>query len=105
MPPCIPELGPAMHKQKERLAGLPRLDVVYPHPINSDVLVFPIPGVLETGGDCGPGFDSEQSPACHDAPDEGSQEHGQGNEEPDQDCHQSQPLHNSSDRKCNYCCL
>ena len=92
--PGKPELRPPVHKEQERLPGITRLHIVQLHPVDSDELVLTIPGVPQAGGGRGPGLDMEQSPPDPAEPDQVTQEEGgQGDQEADQDAHQSQPLH------------
>ena len=60
--PCKPELWEAMDEEHERLAGVPRLDVVYPDPVDPHELVLAVLGVQEAGGGRGPGLHPEQGP-------------------------------------------
>ena len=92
--PGKPELRPPVHKEQQRLAGVTRLHIVQPHPVYSEELVLTIPGVQQTGGGRGPGLDMEQSPPDPAEPDQVTQEEDRkGDQEADQDAHQSQPLH------------
>ena len=41
--PRVPELRPTVDEEKQRLADIPRLDVVDPHSVHCHVLVLPVP--------------------------------------------------------------